>query len=238
MPGMRHWGVESERVMYYATKRSNTKTRIAGVVGVVVSLGVSGYALANGLGIIETNERIETEVVLIEELDEVVEEEPPPPPVDVDLPPPPPQVILPDFVFDTPPPQENAVRQVQAVSNPAPPPPPAPAAKPAPPAVPPVRPKADANRFSKLLVDDYPAAAMRKKQEGDVTLSMCMSVDGRASDVKVIKSSGVDSLDDAAVRGIPKLRFQPAKDSAGKPVAWCPPTYPPYTMVLSWKLPE
>jgi periplasmic protein TonB len=238
MPGMRHWGVESERDMYYATKRSNTKTRIAGVVGVVLGLGVSGYALANGLGIIETNERIETEVVMIEELDEVVEEEPPPPPVDVDLPPPPPQVILPDFVFDTPPPQENAVRQVQAVSNPAPPPPPAPAARPAPPAVPPVRPKADPNRFSKLLVDDYPAAAMRKKQEGDVTLSMCMGVDGRASDVKVIKSSGVDSLDEAAVKGIPKLRFQPAKDSTGKPVAWCPPTYPPYTMVLSWKLPE
>jgi protein TonB len=112
--------------MYYATKRSNTKTRIAGVVGVVLGLGVSGYALANGLGIIETNERIETEVVMIEELDEVVEDEPPPPPVDVDLPPPPPQVILPDFVFDTPPPQENAVRQVQAVANPAPPPPPAP----------------------------------------------------------------------------------------------------------------
>ena len=67
---------------------------------------------------------------------------------------------------------------------------------------------------------------------------MCMGVDGRASDVKVIKSSGVDSLDEAAVKGIPKLRFQPAKDSAGKAVAWCPPTYPPYTMVLSWKLPE
>jgi TonB family protein len=113
-----------------------------------------------------------------------------------------------------------------------------PAVKPAPPALPAVRPKADPNRFSRLLVDDYPAGAMRKKQEGDVTLSMCMSVDGRASDVKVIKSSGVDSLDEAAVNGIPKLRFQPARDSAGKPVAWCPPIYPPYTMILSWKLPE
>ena len=237
MPGMRHWGVESERDMYYATKRSNTKTRIAGVVGVVLGLGVSGYALANGLGIIETNERIETEVVMIEELDEVVEEpfrERTAADAGENLL----DEAAPEAPFDTPPPQENALRQVQAVSNPAPPPPPAPAAKPAPPAVPPVRPKADANRFSKLLVDDYPAAAMRKKQEGDVTLSMCMSVDGRASDVKVIRSSGVDSLDEAAVKGIPKLRFQPAKDSAGKPVAWCPPTYPPYTMVLSWKLPE
>lgn len=237
MPGLGHWGVESERDMYYATKRDNTQTRIIGVVGVAVALGVSGYALANGLGIIETNERIETEVVIIEELEEVVEDEPPPPPVDVDLPPPPPQVILPDFVFDTPPPQVNAIQQVVATPNPSPPPPPAPKAAPAP-VVPPVRPRADPNRFAKLLVEDYPDAALRKKQEGDVTLSMCMGVDGRASDVKVIKSSGVDSLDQAAVKGIPKLRFQPAKDSSGKPVAWCPPTYPPYTMVLSWKLPE
>jgi len=238
MPGLRHWGVESERDMYYATKRSNTTTRAVGVVGVVLGLGVSGYALANGLGIIETNERIETEVVMIEELEEIVEDEPPPPPVDVDLPPPPPQVILPDFVFDTPPPQENAVRQVQAVPNPAPPPPPAPAAKPAPPAVPPVRPRADPGRMSKQLAEDYPSAALRKKQEGDVGLSMCMSIDGRASNVQVVKSSGVEALDEQAVKSMAKVRFTPAKDSAGKPVAWCPPTYPNYQMTLSWRLPE
>jgi protein TonB len=225
--------------MYYATKRSNTKTRVAGVVGVVLGLGVSGYALANGLGIIETNERIETEVVMIEELDEVVEEEPPPPPVDVDLPPPPPQVILPDFVFDTPPPQENAVRQVQAVANPAPPPPPAPpAAKPAPPPRPAVAPKANQRRFDEMLSKDYPTSAIRKKQEGEVRLSMCMSAEGRASDVKVIRSSGVEALDEAAVKGMSKLPFTPAKDGDGKPVAWCPPAYKPYEMTLVWKLPE
>jgi len=225
--------------MYYATKRNNTQTRVIGAVGVVLGLGVSGYALANGLGIIQTNEKVETEVVMIEELPEVVEDEPPPPPVDVDLPPPPPQVVLPDFVFDTPPPQ-NAIQQVQSVPNPAPPPPPAPpAAKPAPaPTLPPVRPRADPDRFAKMLVDDYPSAAQRKKQEGEVSLSMCMSADGRASDVKVIKSSGVEALDEAAVKGVAKLRFQPAKDHQGKPVAWCPPTYPAYTMTLVWKLPK
>ena len=74
MPGLRRWGVESERDMYYATKRSNTTTRAIGVVGVVLGLGVSGYALANGLGIIETNDRVETEVVMIEELEEIVED--------------------------------------------------------------------------------------------------------------------------------------------------------------------
>lgn len=235
MPGLRHWGVESERDMYYATKRKNTTTRAIGLAGVVVALGGSGYALANGLGLIENKVPEASEVVIIEELEEVVEDEPPPPPVDVDLPPPPPQVILPDFVFDTPPPQENAIKQVVSTPNPSPPPP---AAKPAPPALPPVRPKADTARMSKQLAEDYPSAALRKKQEGDVALSMCMSADGRASNVQIVKSSGVEALDEQAVKSMAKLRFAPAKDSAGKPVAWCPPTYPNYQMTLSWKLPE
>lgn len=236
MPGLRHWGVESERDMYYATKRNNTTTRAIGLAGVVVALGGSGYALANGLGLIENKVPEASEVVIIEELEEVVEDEPPPPPVDVDLPPPPPQVILPDFVFDTPPPQENAVRQVQAVAEPVKVQPPA--AKPAPPPLPPVRPKADQRRFDEMLNKEYPDAAIRKKQEGEVRLSMCMSADGRASQVKVIRSSGVESLDQAAVKGMAKLRFTPAKDGAGKAVAWCPPTYPAYEMTLVWKLPE
>ena len=238
MPGLRRWGVESERDMYYATKRSNTTTRAVGVVGVVLGLGVSGYALANGLGIIETNDRVETEVVMIEELEEIVEDEPPPPPVDVDLPPPPPQVILPDFVFDTPPPQENALRQVQAVANPAPPPPPAPAAKPAPPPRPAVSPKPNTKRFEEMLNKDYPDSAIRKKQDGSVTVSMCMSVDGRASDVQLVKSSGVEALDRATVQGMAKLRFEPAKDGNGKPIAWCPPVYSPYVFTVVWRLPE
>jgi periplasmic protein TonB len=229
MPGLRWWGVESERDMYYATKRNNTQTRIIGVAGVAVALGVSGYALANGLGIIDVNQRVETEVVMIEELEEVVEEEPPPPPVDVDLPP------LPDFVFDTPPPPENRIQQVQAVPNPQPPPP---AARPAPPPRPAVSPKPNKGKFEELLNKEYPQSAIRKKQEGEVKLSMCMGVDGRASDVKIIRSSGVDSLDEAAGKGIPKLRFEPAKDGNGKPVAWCPPAYPAYEMTLVWKLPE
>ena len=89
MPGLRQWGVESERDMYYATKRNNTTTRAIGLGGVVVALAGSGYALANGLGLIENKAPVESEVVIIEELEEVVEEEPPPPPVDVDLPRPP-----------------------------------------------------------------------------------------------------------------------------------------------------
>ncbi len=236
--GQEPWGVESERDMYYATKRNTTQTRAVGMATSVAVLAGTAVAVANGFGAMYHKPPVETEVVMIEEVEEIKDEPPPPPPVDIDLPPPPPQVILPDFVFETPPPQPNAIQQVQAVPNPAPPPPPAPAAKPAPPQRPAVSPKADARGFAKLLQDDYPQSALRRKQEGEVTLSMCMSADGRASDVQVIKSSGVDALDDAAVKGIPRLRFTPAKDGQGKAVAWCPPQYPPYTMTLVWQLPK
>lgn len=223
----------------YATRRADTKTRMAGLFTSVAIIGGLGIAIATWKYAVAPEEE-KAEVAIIDVEEEIVEEPPPPPPVDVDLPPPPPMVVIPEFVFDAPPPPAAIQQVAAAVDRPAPPPAP-PAAKPAPPpppALPPVRPKADPNRFSKLMAEDYPSSALRKKQEGDVTLSMCMSVDGKASNVEVVKSSGVEALDEAAVKGVPKLRFTPAKDSQGKPVAWCPPTYPPYTMTLSWKLPE
>lgn len=100
-----------------------------------------------------------------------------------------------------------------------------------------VAPKPNLARLRDMLSRDYPASAMRKGQEGAVTVSMCMSVDGRASDVQVVKSSGVDALDQATVNGMAKLRFEPANDGNGKPVAWCPPVYKPYVFTVVWKLP-
>ena len=196
--------------MYYATKRNNTQTRAVGLATSVAVLAGTAVAVANGFGAIVHKPPVETEVVMIEEVEEIDDEPPPPPPVDIDLPPPPPQVILPDFVFETPPPQDNAIQRVQAVPNPAPPPPPAPAARPAPPALPPVRPRADPGRMGEQLAKDYPQSALRRKQEGEVGLAMCMSVDGRASNVRVIGPSGVDALDDQAVKSVAKLRFSPA----------------------------
>lgn len=223
--------------MYYATKRNTAQTRAIGLATSVAVLAGTAVAVANGFGNIVQKPPAETEVVLIEEVEEIEDEPPPPPPVDIDLPPPPPQVILPDFVFETPPPRENAISNVTHTPNPAPPPPPAPAAKPAP-TLPPVRPRADPKRFGEMMTNDYPQSAMRRKQEGAVDLAMCMSADGRASNVRVIKSSGVEALDEAAVKGVTRLKFTPAKDSAGKAVAWCPPTYPEYTMQLVWQLPK
>lgn len=231
MPGSGHWGVESERDMYYATKRNNTKTRLVGVAGVVFAISGAGYAIANGFGLIENKAPVETEVVIIEELDKVEDEPPPPPPVDVDLPPPPPQVILPDFVFDTPPPQENAVQQVQAVRNPAPPPA-APAAKPAPPPPPTLKEKPKpGKRFKK---PDYPSAAARRGEAGETKLAVCVDKDGRISNARVVQSSGSETLDDAAVKGLNNNRFDPAIGTDGKPIGMCDPN--PYVFTYVWDL--
>jgi len=218
--------------MYYATKRKNTTTRAIGLAGVVVALGGSAYALANGLGLIENKPPVESEVVMIEELEEVVEDEPPPPPVDVDLPPPPPQVILPDFVFDAPPP-ENAIARVQATPNPSPPPPPAPAAKPAPPPPPALKAKPKIGR--RFKEPDYPPAALRAKESGQTRVSVCVDIEGRMSNAKVVASSGSQRLDDAAIKALNGNRLDPAIGTDNKPIAMC---NPPYEFTYEWRLPE
>jgi len=220
--------------MYYATKRQAGPTR---AIGLLITAGVMGLVLA-ALLLAKAPEIMdmltETEVVIIEE--EIIEDEepPPPPPVDVDLPPPPPQVILPDFVFDTPPPP-TAIQQVQQVARPAPPAAARPAPPPPPPAVPAVRPQTDVRRLGELFAEYYPAASLRAKEEGTVEVDMCVSIDGRISDVRLVRTSGFPRLDESTVKNLSKMRLKPAKDSAGKNVAWCNPRFP---LALTWQLPE
>ena len=216
--------------MYYATKRNNITTRLVGIATVVlVNVGV-GVAIMNGFGSLVMHGPVESEVVIIEEVVEVEDEVEPPPPIDVELPPPPPQVILPDFVFDTPPPQVNAVTQV--VNTPNPTPPPVKAAPPPPPAVTlKSRPK-PGRRFEK---PEYPAAALRAGEEGDVVVSVCVDKDGRMSDVKLVKSSGSQRLDDATIKGLARTRLDPAIGTDGKPIAMCNPNY---QFTLTWDLEE
>lgn len=216
--------------MYYATKRNNNTTRMVGLATVVlVNIG-AGIAVMNGFGAVIMNGPVESEVVIIEEVADVEDEPPPPPPIDVDLPPPPPQVILPDFVFEAPP-QEAAIAQVVSTPTPAPPPPVK--AAPAPPA--PVtlksRPK-PGRRFEK---PDYPSASLRANEEGDVIVSVCVDKDGRMSDVKLVKSSGFERLDEATLKGLARTRLDPAVGSDGKPIAMC---NPPYQFTLTWDLEE
>lgn len=85
-----------------------------------------------------------------------------------------------------------------------------------------------------MLAHDYPAEALRLRQEGDVTLAMCVSAAGAVSNVRVAVSSGVPVLDEATVHAVSGMTFSPARNAAGQPVAWCDP---PYQMTVQWRLP-
>ncbi|MBK1724598.1 energy transducer TonB [Thiocystis violacea] len=66
----------------------------------------------------------------------------------------------------------------------------------------------------------YPDAARRQRQEGTVHLRVLVSTTGRASEVRIARSSGVSSLDQAAVRAVRRSRFKPARQN-GQPIsAW------------------
>jgi periplasmic protein TonB len=226
MPGPGLWGVESERDMYYATKRTNNTTRVVGLVSVVAMNALVFWVLVSGFGASMMAKLVETQVAIIDQPKEEEPPPPPPPPVDVELPPPPPQVILPDFVFNQPP-APTAIQQVAVVPQPArpaevrPPPPPA--------IVISVKPK-PGKRFDK---PEYPAASIRAQEQGNVTVSVCVDEQGRMTNVQLLKSSGFPRLDEATLKSLPKTRLDPAKGSDGKPIAMC---NPPYAFTYVWNL--
>lgn len=57
----------------------------------------------------------------------------------------------------------------------------------------------------------YPALALRRNWEGSVGLKIKVLPNGRAGSVEVIKSSGKQALDDAAVDAVRNWKFVPAK---------------------------
>lgn len=66
---------------------------------------------------------------------------------------------------------------------------------------------------------DYPAAALRDRREGIVTLRTTVTADGKAKDCEVTRSSGHSDLDQATCSAIlKKARFKPAEDAAGRKV--------------------
>lgn len=57
----------------------------------------------------------------------------------------------------------------------------------------------------------YPMSARRNKQQGMVLLEVKVSAEGSPKSVKVEKSSGFDTLDNAALAAVKKWKFVPAR---------------------------
>ena len=63
----------------------------------------------------------------------------------------------------------------------------------------------------------YPKMSLRRKEAGTVLLALTVTADGRAKDVRVLKTSGYPRLDQAALEAVKDWRFIPAK-RLGRPV--------------------
>lgn len=103
---------------------------------------------------------------------------------------------------------------VAAPSAPAPAPPvvqapPAPPAAPAPKANGPAEGGDLSTRMLSFTAPSYPIESRRAKEEGTVTLSLLLGLDGRVAEISVSGSSGFARLDKAALDAVRKWRWAP-----------------------------
>ena len=79
--------------------------------------------------------------------------------------------------------------------------------------------------------DDYPFFARVLDREGTTELAFMVSADGTVRDVKVVKSSGHEGLDDAATECVAKWHYRPAVRDGQLVDA-------PMTVKVAWNLDE
>lgn len=67
---------------------------------------------------------------------------------------------------------------------------------------------------------EYPSRALRLRQEGVVLLHVMVSEDGSQQSVKIVKPSGYDLLDEAALKAVQKWRFEPTQRNGQAIKSW------------------
>ena len=168
---------------------------------------------------------------------------PPPPPPKVETPkPPPPAAPRLETPLPTPPPPRRAAPTAITPVRP----PPAPAARPQPVTAPkpavapppaPAAPKAAAPvrvaprlDSAKSHEPEYPAAARRLGEQGSLLMEVLVDMDGRVLDTRLVKSSGFERLDRAALEGVKAdYRFLPGTVDGKPQRQW-------FTIRFTWKL--
>jgi TonB family protein len=94
------------------------------------------------------------------------------------------------------------------------------------------KPKLEPSSISRFLGTRDGKRAMTEL--GEVTVSVCVSAEGFASDAKIVKSSGNDQLDRATQKMLAGARYKAATDANGNPIAMCEP---PYLVTWAWTPP-
>lgn len=192
-------------------EQSNSKRGL--IIGIVLALHAGGiYVMESGLSrtIIEMiAPPVETKI--IEE--EIQQEELPPPPPPPEFEQPPPFIPPPEVTVQV----QASTTAIQTVTSERPPAvvPPV-MAPPAPVAVPGTKPKLDLKK-SRASDDYYPAASNRADETGSVQVRCFLKIDGRCSESSIVKSSGFERLDAAALKYANEgIRFVPGTTN-GKP---------------------
>ena len=94
-----------------------------------------------------------------------------------------------------------------------------------------VKPLADVARY--FGPGDYPAEAIRDRQEGLVVARLWIDETGKVASCTTVSSSGSSALDQQTCRiALEKMTFTPATDRRGKPVP------APYKLPVRWVLPR
>ncbi|HEX9207195.1 MAG TPA: energy transducer TonB [Steroidobacteraceae bacterium] len=192
----------------------NSKRTLAFVLVVIIHVFFF-WLLSSGLGakLVETVVGpVETKI--IEELPDE-DKEPPPPPPDIEQPPPyvPPPEVSVDLAIDTSNSTaiSNATTERPVVQAPPPPKPVEHAVVTTPPST--------QGKGARITQPEYPPASRRAGEAGTVQLRCYVQESGKCSEISIVKSSGYDKLDEAAVKEVQRnWRFVPGKVD-GKPVA-------------------
>jgi protein TonB len=159
-----------------------------------------------------------TEPIKVEIVDEVKPEEPPPPPPEIKMELPPVQVppIMVDIPNPPDPPPQALI--VETTTQPVPPQPPTP-----PPAVATAKPVvrvAAKVTYRPDPRDFYPNASLNLKEEATIKARICVSPQGKVTEVTVPEPSKFPRLDEAAVKYGKQMKFNPPTED-GKPIAQC-----------------
>lgn len=71
-------------------------------------------------------------------------------------------------------------------------------------------------RFMEYMLPEYPRLAKQAGLEGRVWVSLLVDTHGLAREVQIHQTSGVQTLDDAAVASAKQCRFSPARSNGEK----------------------
>jgi periplasmic protein TonB len=79
---------------------------------------------------------------------------------------------------------------------------------------------------------DYPPAAMRMGEQGDVAVTLAVDAQGRVTGCRIDQSSGFPDLDTGTCQRLSRrAHFQPAADAQGQPAAGV------YSHTVHWRQP-